>query len=156
MRLDAIPDASSSVQRRHALGGETVTVRPARPEDADRIGAYIRALSFKSRYARFLGAVNELAAADLYRMTHGNHAAPPALMAERSDGDARTLIGEARYALDGVSCEFALSVSDSWRAKGIGTLLEERAKLLEHITSSAMSCARTNRYWRWRTSLDSL
>ena len=134
MRLDAIPDASSSVQRRHVLGGETVTVRPARPEDADRIGAYIRALSFKSRYARFLGPVNELAAADLYRMTHGNHAAPPALMVERSDGYARTLIGEARYALDGVSCEFALSVSDSWRAKGIGTLLigiiEARAKLL--------------------------
>ena len=133
MRIDAIPDASSSVQRRHVLAGEAVTVRPARPEDAERIGAYIRGLSFKSRYARFLGPVNELAPADLHRMTGGNDAAPPALIVESGDGDARTVIGEARYAFDGIACEFALSVSDAWRGKGVGTLLmgiiEQHAKL---------------------------
>jgi acetyltransferase len=110
-----------------------VTVRPARPEDAGSIGAYIRSLSFASRYTRFLGSVNELAPADLHRMTHGNDAAPPALIVESGDGDARTVIGEARYALDGIACEFALSVSDAWRGRGLGTLLmgiiEERARL---------------------------
>jgi GNAT superfamily N-acetyltransferase len=44
------------------------------------------------------------------------------------------MIGEARYALDGTACEFALSVDAAWRGKGLGTLLmaiiEERAKLL--------------------------
>jgi acetyltransferase len=110
-----------------------VTVRPARPEDADRIGAYIRSLSFASRYSRFLGPVNELAPADLHRITHGNDAAPPALIVESGDVDARTVIGEARYAFEGIACEFALSVSDAWRGRGAGTLLmgiiEERAKL---------------------------
>jgi len=116
------------------LGDEVVTVRPARPEDAGMIGAYIRALSFASRYARFLGPVNELTPAELYRTTHGNDAALPALIVEADDGDAWSVIGEARYALDGSACEFALSVGDAWRGKGLGSLLmaiiEERAKLL--------------------------
>ena len=133
MRIDALLDAPPLVQRRYVLGDEAVTVRPARPEDAGRIDAYIRGLSFASRYRRFLGPVNELAPADLYRMTHGNDAAPPALMVESGDGDARTVIGEARYAFDGIACEFALSVSDAWRGRGVGTLLmriiEERARL---------------------------
>ena len=66
-------------------------------------------------------------------MTHGNDAAPPALIVESGDGDARTVIGEARYAFDGIACEFALSVSDAWRGRGVGALLmgfiEERAKV---------------------------
>ena len=132
MRLDALPDGPPS-HRWHVLGDEVVTVRPARPDDADSIGAYIRGLSFASRYRRFLGPVNELAPADLHRMTHGNDAAPPALIVESGDGDARTVIGEARYAFDGIACEFALSVSDAWRGRGVGTLLmgimEERAKV---------------------------
>ena len=132
MRIDAVPDRPPS-QRWHVLGDELVTVRPARPEDAGRIGAYIRGLSFASRYTRFLGPVNELTPADLHRMTHSNDAAPPALIVESGDGDAHTVIGEARYALDGIACEFALSVSDAWRGGGVGALLlgiiEERAKL---------------------------
>jgi len=132
VRIDAPPDWPPS-QRWHVLGDGLVTVRPARPEDADRIGAYIRGLSFASRYRRFLGPVNELAPADLHRMTHGNDAAPPALIVESGNGDARAVIGEARYAFDGIGCEFALSVSDAWRGKGVGTMLmgimEERAKL---------------------------
>jgi acetyltransferase len=135
------------LQRWHVLGDELVTVRPARPENAGRIGTYIRGLSFASRYTRFLGPVNELAPADLHRMTDGNDAAPAPPIVESGDGDARTVIGETRRAFDGSACEFALSVSDAWRGRGVGTLLmgiiEQRAKLREQVTSSAMSCART-------------
>ena len=115
------------------LGGEVVTVRPARLEDAGMIAGYIRALSFASRYTRFLGPVNELTPGDLYRMTHGDDAAPPAVIVVSGDADARSVVGEARYALDGITCEFALSVADPWRRKGLGTLLIgiiEGAKLL--------------------------
>jgi hypothetical protein len=127
VRIDALPDAPPSARTRHVLGDEVVTVRPARPEDAGMIGAYIRALSFASRYTRFLGPVNELTRADLYRMTHGVDATPPALIVESGDGDARTVIGEAPYALDGIACEFALSVSEAWRDKGLGTLPRQAA-----------------------------
>src|SRR3984893_17131469 len=106
------------------LCGETVAVRPARPQDSGMIGAYIRALSFASRRNRFLGSVNEMSANELYRMTHGDDVARPALIVGTVVGGARVLIGEARYALmpDGLSCEFALSVAEAWRHKGIGTL----------------------------------
>ena len=73
---------------------------------------------------------------ELYRMTHGDDVARPALIVETVVGGARVMIGEARYALmpDGLSCEFALSVAEAWRHKGIGTLLigiiEDRAKAL--------------------------
>ena len=134
MRIDALLDAPPLVQTRYVLGDKAFTVRPARPEDAGRIGAYIQGLSFASRYTRFLGPVNELTPADLHRMTYGNDATPPTLIVESGDGDARTVIGEARYALDGSACEFALSVSEAWRGKGLGTLImaiiEGRAKLL--------------------------
>jgi acetyltransferase len=141
VRIDGLPDVPPSAQTRYVLEekryvfrGEVVTVRPARSEDASTIRAYIRDLSFASRYTRFLGPVNELTPAELYRTTHGNYAAPPALIVESGDGAARSMIGEARYALDGSACELALSVGAAWRGKGLGTLLmaiiEERAKLL--------------------------
>jgi acetyltransferase len=133
VRIDALLDAPPSVQRQHVLGGEVVTVRPARLEDAGMIAGYIRALSFASRYTRFLGPVNELTPGGLYRMTHGDDVAPPALIVVSGDA-VRSVVGEARYALDGITCEFALSVADPWRRKGLGTLLigiiEGRAKLL--------------------------
>jgi acetyltransferase len=140
MLVNALSHAPLSTETRHVLGekryvlgDEVVTVRPAHPEDAGMIGAYIRSLPFALRYTRFLGPVNELTPADLYRITHGSDAAPPALIVESGDGDARTVIGEARYAFDGIACEFALSVSEAWRGKGLGTLLmaviEDRAKL---------------------------
>ena len=136
MTIDVLPDARASVEGLHVLCGETVAVRPARPQDSGMIGTYIRALSFASRRNRFLGSVNEIAANELCRMTHGDGVARPALIVEAVDGDARVMIGEARYALmpDGLSCEFALSVAEAWRHKGIGTLLigiiEDRAKAL--------------------------
>jgi acetyltransferase len=134
--IDVLPDAPASVEGLHVLCGETVAVRPARPQDSGMIGAYIRALSFASRRNRFLGSVNEMSANELYRMTHGDDVARPALIVETVVGGARVMIGEARYALmpDGLSCEFALSVAEAWRHKGIGTLLigiiEDRAKAL--------------------------
>ncbi|HEY4860438.1 MAG TPA: GNAT family N-acetyltransferase [Xanthobacteraceae bacterium] len=136
MTIDVLPDARASVEGLHVLCGETVAVRPARPQDSGMIGAYIRALSFASRRNRFLGSVNEMSANELYRMTHGDDVARPALIVETVVGGARVMIGEARYALmpDGLSCEFALSVAEAWRHKGIGTLLigiiEDRAKAL--------------------------
>jgi len=100
------------------------------------IQTYIQALSPAARHNRFLGSLNELSANELYRMTHGDDVARPALIVETVVGGARVMIGEARYALmpDGLSCEFALSVAEAWRHKGIGTLLigiiEDRAKAL--------------------------
>jgi RimJ/RimL family protein N-acetyltransferase len=125
MTIYSLPDEHHQVHAVHLPCGETVKVRPARPQDTDTIQAYIRNLSPASRRNRFLGALNEVSANELYGMTHmdrGNH---PVLIAENVIGGAYTMIGEVRYAVapHGFSCEFAISVAKAWRRKRLGTLL---------------------------------
>lgn len=109
----------------HALrlpGGEPVTVRPVCPQDSDTLQAYVRALSPDARYKRFFGPLRELPPAELDRVIHLDPPNQLGLIAQtRVDG----AIGEARYALspDRLDCEFALSVADGWRGKGVGRLL---------------------------------
>jgi RimJ/RimL family protein N-acetyltransferase len=109
-------------------GGESVTVRAVRPQDADRLQAYMRNLSGPTRRNRFLGAVSELAPKELERLTHMDSPGELALVAfGRVDGET-AMIGEAIQAIPPQSqrCEIALSVTDAWQRKGLGTLLLSR------------------------------
>ena len=113
-----------------------MTVRPAHPQDGERIQAYIRTLSPESRRNRFLGALNEVSSKELYVMTHADGGSHSVLIAENVIEGASTMIGELRYAVapDGFNCEFAVSVAEAWRRKRLGTLLirivTSRAKAL--------------------------
>jgi GNAT superfamily N-acetyltransferase len=105
--------------------GECVTLRPIGPRDAGVLQAYVRRLSPDSRYHRFLGALHELPPSELDRVIHLDRKYELALLAETRLDGAPFAIGEARYALapDRFEGEFALSVADDWRGKGLGTLL---------------------------------
>ncbi len=125
MTIDVLPDEPDPVRAVHLPGGEKVTVRPARPQDTSMIQAYIRGLSAASRRNRFLGALNEISSSELHGMTHGDRCRHPALIAEGIVDGACTMIGEARYAVapDGLNCEFAVSVAETWRRKTLAMLL---------------------------------
>jgi GNAT superfamily N-acetyltransferase len=116
--------------------GECVALRPIGPRDAGVLQAYVRALSPESRYNRFFGALSELPPVELDRVIHPDLKYGLALLAETRLDGAPIAIGEARYALapDQLEVEFALSVADSWRGKGLGMLLmaeiERRARNL--------------------------
>jgi RimJ/RimL family protein N-acetyltransferase len=120
--------------RRPAVG--CVTLRPVGPGDGGVLQAYVRALSSQSRYNRFFGALNELPASELERVTHLDRKCELALLAETRVAGAPIVIAEARYALsrERRECEFALSIADAWHGKGIGTLIvadvERRARSL--------------------------
>ncbi|HML07932.1 MAG TPA: GNAT family N-acetyltransferase [Xanthobacteraceae bacterium] len=105
--------------------GEGVTLRPIGPRDADVLQAYVRGLSPESRYNRFFGALHELPSTELDRVIHLDRMRQLALLAETCVDGTPILIGEARYALapDGLEAEFALSVADDWRRRGLGALL---------------------------------
>lgn len=106
----------------HLPGGERVTVRVVRPADAEMLQAYVRELSVSARYNRFFGPLRELSPAELTRITHMNQPSPT-LIAEIG-GSEPIMIGELRYAvLSDAACEFAISVADGWRGKGIGNLM---------------------------------
>ena len=105
--------------------GECMTFRPITPDDAAVLQAYVRGLSPESRYNRFFGALQELPPAELEHVTHLDRKYDLALLAETNVGGGSIVIGEARHAFapDRHECEFALSVADGWRRRGIGTLL---------------------------------
>jgi GNAT superfamily N-acetyltransferase len=104
-------------------GGERVTVRPAYPGDAEILQSYIRELSATSRYNRFFGPLRELPPAELDRATDADLPGRATLIAEIS-ASKPAMIGEVRYAvLSDHACEFAISVADTWRGKGLGSVL---------------------------------
>jgi GNAT superfamily N-acetyltransferase len=133
---------ASSVERSTRLsvlrlpGGEPVVVRAIRPQDADCLQAYMRNLSAPARRNRFLGAVSELAPTELDRLTHMNGPHRLALIAFARVGGETAMIAEAVQVIAPESrrCEIALSVTDAWQRKGLGTLLishmECRARML--------------------------
>ena len=116
--------------------GADVTLRPVSPDDGGALQAYVRALSQQSRYNRFFAALNELPPSELEHVTHLDRHCELALLAETCILGAPLVIAEARYAFsrERRECEFALSIADAWRRKGIGTLImadmERRARSL--------------------------
>ena len=81
---------------------------------------------------RFLGQVSEPGPDLLRNLTDFDALRAAAFVAlVISDGEFRQ-VGVSRYSTtkDGTSCECAVTVSDAWQKKGLGTLLMRR--LIEH------------------------
>ena len=127
--------------------GEVVTVRFVEPGDVEPLRRYFGALSARTHYNRFLGATRELPRSEFERMLHTGEGSHFAVVAEIGAGDAKTIIGEARYVLDpeAHAVEFGISVADDWHGTGAGsallTNLECRAAALgaERIFGDALN-----------------
>jgi GNAT superfamily N-acetyltransferase len=117
-------------------GGEAVAVRPIRPDDAGRLQQHLRGLSAQSRRNRFLGAVSELPPREIERFARMDRPGELALLAFADRDREAEIVAEAIHVLapGSARCEFALSVADAWRRRGLGTLLlrliECRARLV--------------------------
>jgi RimJ/RimL family protein N-acetyltransferase len=105
--------------------GKSVTVRFVEPRDAEALQAYFRALSVRSRYNRFLGAMSELPKNQLDRFIHVGEDDRFSVVATMEIDGIETIVGEARYAFntDTGSFEFGLSIDDRWQGHGIGSAL---------------------------------
>ena len=105
--------------------GTNIKIRPIRPEDASIEQSFIRELSPKSKYFRFMQGLNELTQQMLVRFTQLDYNRELALIAVLELADKETELGVARYVMkpNGKSCEFALVVADKWQNKGIGSHL---------------------------------
>jgi GNAT superfamily N-acetyltransferase len=118
--------------RFHLPGGDAVTIRTIQPDDAGRLQEHFRGLSADSRRNRFLGAVSELPPREIARLARMDQPGELALVACADDA----LVAEAVHVIapGSARCEFALSVTDSWQRRGLGTLLlrliECRARLI--------------------------
>ena len=99
-------------------------MRPIRPDDTERLRAFVDGLSERSRYQRFMQALQRLTPAMLERFTHIDYPRELALVALEYD----TFVAVGRYAPneDGKTAEFALVTADAWQGRGIGRALLER------------------------------
>ena len=105
--------------------GSHVTIRMLHKEDAGLERSFIERLSPESRRMRFLGQVGGADEAFFQKLTDLDYRHDMAFVALVERDGAMREIGVSRYALssDGKSCECAVTVSDDWQGKGLGTVL---------------------------------
>jgi GNAT superfamily N-acetyltransferase len=108
--------------------GTRVQVRPIHENDIELERRFIEALSPSSRRFRFLETIRSPSSALLKQMTVINPSTDAAYVALLGTGAQTLEIGVARFSAqaDGLDCEFAVTVSDEWQHKGLGTLLMHR------------------------------
>ena len=116
------PYPAHLVEQYQLPNGIELTVRPIRPEDAQIEQEFIRNLSDQSRYFRFMQNIYELTPQMLTRFTQIDYDQEMALVAVTEHEGQEEQLAVGRYVTnsDGVSCEFALVVSDKWQRLGIG------------------------------------
>jgi len=128
------PYPSHLVRRLALPDGTAVTIRPIRPEDADIEQAFVRGLSAKSRYFRFMTSLHDLSPRMLTHFTQVDYDRHMALIAESKSGGTAIEVGVARYITENnrQRCEFAIVIADGWQHRGLGT----------HLMQSLMAAAR--------------
>ena len=113
-------------------GGERLRVRRIRPSDKAMLRKLHQSLSIDSQYTRFLGPVPELSARMEQYLTECDHHLHEGLFA--FDDRTGTPVGTARFIRSAPGshvAEMAITVTDDWQGRGVGTvlldLLAERA-----------------------------
>jgi GNAT superfamily N-acetyltransferase len=120
LRLNDLRQHSDIVRLR---SGKSLTVRFVEPRDAGALQGYVRSLTTRSRYNRFLGAISELPQTLLDDFVHVGEADRFSVIATLMVDGIETIVGEARYAFDTDSFEFGLSIGDRWQGQGVGSAL---------------------------------
>jgi acetyltransferase len=121
------PYPSDLVAKVELSDGTVVETRPIRPEDAEMEQRFVKGLSERSRYFRFMNSVRELTPAMLMRFTQIDYDREMAFVAVRDGQGKEEEIAVARYVTnpDGRTCEFAAVVADAWQGKGLGRRMLE-------------------------------
>jgi acetyltransferase len=126
------PYPSRLVQTRRFADGTPWVTRPIRPEDAESLQNFMRGLSERSRYMRFVSMMRELTPRMLARYTQVDYDREVALVATTEVPNPahrghrqQAVIGLAHYLRnpDGRGAEYALVVGDEWQKRGLGRQL---------------------------------
>ncbi|MCC6188527.1 MAG: GNAT family N-acetyltransferase [Anaerolineales bacterium] len=123
--------------------GTVVTVRPIRPDDAQRLQAFHAGLSPETIYLRWLSAHPVLTETEAKALTHLDYAERMAFVAMLPGETGEEIVGVARYGVVGPDqsdeAEAAVVVQDAYQHRGLGSLLLLR--LREYARAQGI------RYW---------
>jgi len=130
----AITPYPAELAERFEWNGETIQLRPIRPEDEPQHRAFVERLSPEDLRLRFFSAVRELPRSQLARLTQIDYAREMAFIAVRTgaDGHSETL-GVVRAAADpdNVEAEFGIVVRSDLKGLGLGHRL--MSKMIEYL-----------------------
>jgi len=120
-----IPPYPAELAGRVAIGGEMLTVRPIRPEDAEAHAAFFGRLSPEDVRYRFFAALRELSPEQIARLTQIDYDREMAFIAARDNGET---VGVARLAGEPGSdtAEFAVIVQPDMKGRGLASHLMRR------------------------------
>jgi acetoin utilization protein AcuB len=110
--------------------GESISIRPIRPDDAPRLQAFIAQLSQATIYDRFMGYKKMLPDQEARQLASLDYDHKMALVATKSKAHGEeSILGVAHYYVveDDPSCaEFAVVIGDAYQRQGLGTHLMMR------------------------------
>jgi GNAT superfamily N-acetyltransferase len=107
--------------------GSRIAIRPVRKSDIELERRFIEALSPESRRYRFLCGMRTPSDALLHQLTDIDAQRDAALIALSGEGEQQREVGVARFSATGDGrAEVAVTVSDDWRHKGLGSMLMQR------------------------------
>lgn len=100
-----------------------VLIRPLAPTDRAAELAFVEGLTEEARRYRFLGTMDTASERLLDTLTEVDQVHDVAFAAVVPDDGHERIVGVSRYGLNGDGCECAVTVSDDWQDKGLGTAL---------------------------------
>lgn len=109
--------------------GESIFIRPIRPDDAARLQASHVKMSPETIYDRFMGYKQVLPDAEARYLACLDYDRHMALVAIVPQGDQENIVGVARYhevEAEPGTAEFAVVISDAYQRRGLGTHLMKR------------------------------
>jgi acetyltransferase len=113
--------------------GQTVLLRPIRPEDEQMEGEMFKTFSEETQRFRFFGPIKSITHEMLIRFTQIDYDREIAIIAEQSEQGRKKMLGVVRVIADpyNQTAEFAIVVGDPWQKQGLGT------HMMEHVLSIA-------------------
>ena len=133
------PYPSELIHSLETHSGLTVELRPIRPEDAELELDFVKNLSERSRYLRFMNSIQTLSPLMLSRFTQIDYDREMAFIATTKNKEEKNIeIGVTRYTTnpDGKSCEMAVVVRDDYQHQGVASAL--LASLIQHAKAKGL------------------
>ena len=122
-----IPDGADYREFVLLKDGQGVLLRVAKPEDLERVAAFIKGLSAESLAMRFMGGVASVPRKFVEELCDPNLRLRACLLAVEGEGEEERILGLGNYVGGGGTvAEVAFMIGDAHQGRGIGTLILER------------------------------
>ncbi|MDM0073298.1 bifunctional acetate--CoA ligase family protein/GNAT family N-acetyltransferase [Variovorax sp. J2P1-59] len=132
----AIRPYPSALEQRVTLGGQSILIRPIRPEDGVRFAEFYSNCAPRDIRLRFFVSRRDIPHSELARYTQIDYDREMAFVAMAPDASGEeVLLGEVHAVCDpdNVRAEFAIQVRSGQQQKGLGRLLLDR--MIEYLRS---------------------